>query len=81
MDAEINDLQALCDAKDGELYTAECEIERLRGLLQEWVVTLDAADFPETFVEAVVTGKPSLVDKTNAAIGRIAGTGGWGWKE
>jgi hypothetical protein len=33
MDAEINDLQALCDAKDAELYKAECEIERLRGLV------------------------------------------------
>ena len=57
------------------------EIERLRGLLQEWVVMLDAADFPETFVEAVVTGKPSLVYRTNEAIGRIAEIGGWGWKD
>ena len=81
MDADINDLQALCDAKDGELYKAESEIERLRGLLQEWVVMLDAAEFPETFVEAVLSGKPSLADKTNEAIGRVAGAGGWGWKE
>jgi hypothetical protein len=60
---------------------ADKEIERLRGLLKEWVVMLDGADFPETFVEAVVSGKPSLVDKTNEAIGRIAETGGWGWEE
>jgi hypothetical protein len=57
------------------------EGERLRGLLKEWVVMLDEADFPGTFVEAVVSGKPSLVDKTNEAIGRIAETGGWGWEE
>ena len=30
MDADINVLQALCDAKDAELYKAESEIERLR---------------------------------------------------
>ena len=33
MDAEINDLQALCDAKDSALYLAECEIDRLRDQL------------------------------------------------
>jgi hypothetical protein len=66
---------------DGERAEAADEIERLRGLLKEWVVMLDGADFPETFVEAVVSGKPSLVDKTNEAIGRIAETGGWGWEE
>jgi chromosome segregation ATPase len=30
MDAEINDLRALCDAKETELYKSHCEIEQLR---------------------------------------------------
>lgn len=35
MDAELNDLRALCDVMETELYKAHCEIERLRGLLRE----------------------------------------------
>jgi hypothetical protein len=77
---EIERLRSVAN-RGGHLAVANAEIERLRGLLREWVVMLDAADFPETFVEAVVTGKPSLVDKTNEAIGRIAETGGWGWED
>jgi hypothetical protein len=77
--------QAAADAVEAAYFAGfhvrDAEIERLRGLLKEWVVMLDGADFPETFVEAVVSGKPSLVDKTNEAIGRIAETGGWGWEE
>jgi hypothetical protein len=35
MDADINGLQALCDAKGAELYKAHCEIEQLRRLLAQ----------------------------------------------
>jgi chromosome segregation ATPase len=84
MDAEINDLRALCDAKETELYKSHCEIERLRverdearKTMREWSENCGAEvqRLRETQGELCLTieGQVKVITDLQAEIERLRG--------